>query len=77
MIVLITRGLYLFLFCYFGQLTSDSYSKMNDSLYASNWQRFPVKLQNYFILFIEYAQMEIVYDGFGIAVLSYATFLKV
>lgn len=67
----------LFFWCFFGKLTSESYARIADYLYESNWQDLPVELRKYFILLIANAQRPIFYHGFGIAVLNLETFCKV
>lgn len=67
----------MFVFCFFGKLASDSFEKMTDHLYESNWPEYPVQLQKYFILLIANTQMPLYYHGSGIAILNLNTFLKV
>lgn len=67
----------LFLYCFFGKLATESYAKMADCLYESNWQILNVKCQKYFVLMIENAQEPLYYQGFGIAVMNLETFTKV
>lgn len=40
----------LFIYCFFGKLATESYQKMADCLYESNWWELPVGLQKYFLL---------------------------
>lgn len=75
--VLFARMLYLFLYCYFGKLTTDNYKDMAYSLYECNWQDLPVNLQKYFILMIGNASIPVEYNGFGIAVLNLETYTRV
>lgn len=67
----------LFLYCYFGKLATDSYSKMSDCLYNMNWRKQPIKLQKYFVLMIQNIQKPVYYHGFDVATLNLETFLKV
>lgn len=67
----------LFLYCFFGKLATESFAKMADCLYESNWQILNVKCQKYFVLMIENAQQPLYYQGFGIAVMNLETFTKV
>lgn len=66
----------LFIYCFFGKLTTESFSKMADSLFNSNWQKFPIKLQKDLVLLIGNMQKPLHYHGFGIVVLNLETFCK-
>lgn len=67
----------LFLYCFFGKLATDSYLRIGDLVYESNWQDIPVELQKYLILMIVNMQKSLKYHGFGIAVLDLITFTSV
>lgn len=67
----------LFVYCYFGKLATDSFQKMADYLYESNWHELPINLQKEFVVMILNTQKPLHYTGFGIAVLNLETFLKV
>lgn len=67
----------LFLYCFFGKLATDSYLRIGDLVYESNWQDIPVELQKYLILMIFNMQKSLKYHGFGIAVLDLITFTSV
>lgn len=69
--------IFLYLFCYFGKLATESFSKMTDSLYEGNWQELSVDVQKYFILMIGNAQTLIFYSGFDIVVLNLGNFTSV
>lgn len=58
-------------------MASESYERMADALFESNWQSFPSHLQKYLIVFIANAQKPIFFHGFGIAILNLQTFNKV
>lgn len=66
-----------FLYCYFGKSATDSYAKMADRLFESDWQKLPIELQKYLILMIANMQRPLYYHGFGIAALDLETFIKV
>ncbi|XP_031638083.1 odorant receptor 85c-like isoform X2 [Contarinia nasturtii] len=66
----------LFVYCYFGKLSSLSYEQMAYSLYEFNWQRLPVKLQKYLVLMIGNMHRPIFYHGFGFFILNLETFTK-
>lgn len=67
----------IFLFCFLGKLSSESYRKMGDSLYERNWHELPLKLQKYFMLMIANAQIPQNYHGYGLITLNLETFLCV
>lgn len=67
----------LFIYCYFGRLATQSFEKMADYLFETNWSVRPVGLQKYFILMLQNMQRPIHYHGSGIAVLHLETFTSV
>lgn len=67
----------LFLYCYYGKLTTNSFVEMSHGLYESNWVELPVNLQKYYILMLANIQIPLYYHGFGVAVLNLETFTKV
>lgn len=67
----------MFLCCYFGKLATESFEKMPDCLYESNWHERSIKLQKYFNLMIQNMQTPLFYHGFNVAVLNLETFTKV
>lgn len=67
----------LFVYCYFGKLATESYEKMAECLYESNWHEKSYHLQKKILLMIENIQEPVVYHGFGVAVLNLSTFVKV
>ncbi|XP_055297981.1 odorant receptor 22c-like [Sitodiplosis mosellana] len=64
----------LFVYCYFGKVATESYTKIPNYLYDANWQQVPVNLQKYIIVMIANGQRPLYYHGFGIAVLNLETF---
>lgn len=66
-----------FLCCFYGKLATESYAKMTDSLFESNWPDLSNHLQKYFILMIANAQRPLKYHGFRIIFLDLETFCKV
>lgn len=58
-------------------MATDSFEKMSDCLYESNWQAFPVDLQKYIQLMIQHSQKSIFYHGFGMVKLNLMTFTEV
>lgn len=69
--------LYLFIYCYFGKMATESYTIMADTLFECNWHELNPKLQKYFVIMIAYAQEPMYYHGFGVVVLNLETFTSV
>lgn len=67
----------LFLYCYYGKLSTESYEKMADCIYEINWHELPVGLQKDIILMIQNAQRSLRYHGFGMIVLNMDSFCEV
>lgn len=68
----------LFIYCYFGMLSTESFEQMSDYLYYDlNWFEMPFKLQKYLVIMISNMQKPIYYHGFEIAQLSLRTFIQV
>lgn len=67
----------LFLYCYYGKCTTDSYAAFADCSYQSNWMDLLIDLQKYFILMIAHAQMPLHYHGYGMVNLNLESFCKV
>lgn len=67
----------LFLHCYFGELATESYDKMAESLNDINWTELPIETQKYIILMTANMQRPLHYHGFNVAVLDLKTFSTV
>ena len=67
----------LFLCCFFGKLTSESYACIADYLFDLNWHGMPLDLQKYFIMMIANAQIPLNYRGYGTLEMNLQTFTKV
>lgn len=67
----------LYLFCYFGKLTTESFENMSDCTYNSNWQQLDIDLKKYVIFMITNAQQPFRYHGYGMLILNLETFTKV
>lgn len=67
----------LFLLCYFGQQATDSFGRMSDALYETNWLNFEPKLQKYFLIAIQNAQQPLFYNGFSIMTLNLESYTQV
>lgn len=70
-------GSIMFLYCYYGEMATESFEKISDALYESNWQNLSLQLQKYYILMIGNAQRPLHYHGFHVSILSLNTFAKV
>lgn len=46
----------IFLYCYFGKLATESFEKISNCLYESNWRKLPIKQQKYVLLMMVNAQ---------------------
>lgn len=66
-----------YLYCYFGQQSSESFEKMPDTLYEYKWQDLPVKMQKHILIMISSMQKPQYYHGFGIVNLDLKTFIEV
>lgn len=64
----------LFLYCYFGKLTTDSHLQMTLHLYESDWTGISIELKKYFILIIANMQKPLHFYGSGFFVLNLETF---
>lgn len=67
----------LFLYCYFGDMASESYKKISDCVYNMGWYELQPRLQKYFPLVIANMQKSLFYYGFGIISLDLRTFTRV
>lgn len=69
--------LILFLYCFFGELATNSFAKMPDCVFKMNWQKLSVRLQKYVILMITDMHIPMHYHGFGVAIMDLRTFIGV
>lgn len=67
----------MYLYCHFGQLSTESYEKMSDTLYESNWPKLSVTIQKHIIVMIANMQKPRYYSGFGMVNLHLGTFINV
>lgn len=68
----------LFIYCYFGKMSTDNFAKMSDCVYFEmKWDRLSVKFQTYVVLMIQNMQRPIFYRGFDVATMDLNTFLRV
>lgn len=77
MFSVLNSGLNLFLYCYFGQRSTDHYAAFADCAYESDWMSLPINLKKPIIMMIVYARKPLCYHGYGIVTLDSMTFLKV
>lgn len=67
----------LFMFCYFGKLSTTSFEDMADCLYENNWYKWSIESQKCVQIMIQIAQRPIYYHGFRVCILNLETFTKV
>lgn len=67
----------LYLYCYFGKITTDNYSNFANEMYKSNWIILPIELQKLFVLMISHGQIPVVYHGYNVVNLDLVLFTKV
>lgn len=67
----------MFVYCYFGKLTNESYEQMNDCIKNRNWYELPIGLQKHFIFIIVNMQKPVYYHGFGVVDIDLELFMKV
>lgn len=73
----ILSTLALFLFCFFGKLSTDIFYNMTDCLYESKWNELPIELQKFYVIIIGVGQRSHFYHGFGMIYLKLETFTRV
>ena len=62
---------------YFGNIATESYERMCDSVFEMNWQKLPLRLQKYVVIMIANMQKPLYYHGFQIVNLEFVTFAGV
>lgn len=68
----------LFIYCYFGKISTDSFANMSDFVYLKmEWHILPSKLQKYVVLMIGNMSRPLFYHGFQVAVVDLSTFIRV
>lgn len=58
-------------------MASESYEKLTNCLYESNWIDLSTQLQKSFLILITNTQIPLFYHGFGMVDLNLQTFSKV
>lgn len=66
-----------FLYCYFGHLSTVSFLRIPDWLYASHWYELTNDQQRYYFMMIANSQRPLFFHGFGLANLTLETYSKV
>lgn len=74
---LIVSGANLFLYCYYGNRSTNDYAQMAHSLYHSSWYKHSAAMQRFFKMMIANAQRPLFYHGFRMVELNLETYLKV
>ena len=67
----------LFIFCNFGKFVTQSFEKMANRIYESNWLDLSPNLQKYIVMMIANAQRPIYYSAFEIVYMNLHTFTSV
>lgn len=74
---ILTSASTLFLYCHFGVMASDSFSKYADCLYKMPWYELPINYQKYYLLMIQNSQMTLGFNGLGLVPINLETYTKV
>lgn len=74
---LIFNTLTLFLYSYFGAVTTFEFLLYGVHLYESDWYKMPIEQQKYMILIIRNAQEDLCFTGSKLFVMDLATFSRV
>lgn len=67
----------LFVFCYFGKLTTECSVDMAACVCHLNWYKFDSDLKKCLILIIQMGQRPLTYEGYGVFTLNLETFTQV
>lgn len=73
-IAVLVSGCNLFLYCFFGDRTSDNFLAFGDVVYDMDFYKFDRDLQRYLTLMIASTQKPVYYHGFNILNLNLITF---
>lgn len=66
--------LFLFLFCYFGEMVSDRSLVIANSAWHTLWYLYPLELQKYVQMSIAYSHIEFHFSGMGLMYCTMASF---
>lgn len=67
----------LFLYCFFGSLATDSFSRISDCVYDSRWYELPTELKIYPIMILGNSHLPLRFYGHKIVSMNLGTFQKV
>lgn len=67
----------LFVLCRFGEMMTGYFDKISDTIYISDWYRFPTKSQKMLLIIIHTAQQPIIISGYGNTMLTHDSFKEV
>lgn len=67
----------MYLYCYFGQVSSESFEQMADILFDTNWPDLSVPMQKYIVIMIANMQKPLHFHGFRMVNLDLKTFINV
>lgn len=67
----------LFLYCYFGSLATDSFSRISDCVYDSRWYELPTELKIYPIMILGNSHLPLRFYGHKIISINLETYKKV
>lgn len=77
LVILVNGMAYLFTYCYFGKMSTESFNRMGESVYEMNWYEFSNDSKKYFLFIIQNAQRPLYYHGLDVAIMNLETFTKV
>lgn len=67
----------LLFFCYFGQRVTSAFSSLSEFIYTLDWQSFPIGMQKYISLIMQYSQKPVYIRGLGSIHCTLEVFQKV
>lgn len=67
----------LYLYCYFGHFTTNTFALYPRYFFETDWFKLPANMQKYFIILLGNSNKPLTYDGFKLISLNLETFLKV
>lgn len=65
-IVVVCSLIWPYIYCQFASFITERISRVDDSIYGSNWYNYPVGVQKYLILIIALSERPIYFTGFGL-----------
>lgn len=67
----------VYLYCHFGSVITESFSKCGDLVYESHWLELPINLQRFSIMMIQNSHLELAFKGFDMVELNLESFTNV